>query len=134
MIETIRRLLQKLMGKHTAMPLPREERQLFVLHIGNIPVGELTWQEEAWTFEYTEQFRARSEEFYPIVGFPNLEKTYRSNKLWPFFLVRIPGLGQSEVQETIAREELDVTNEAQMLRRFGERTLANPFVLTAGPI
>jgi hypothetical protein len=130
MLDTFRKLFQKSKGETTEMHLPKDERQLFVLHIGNIPVGELSCQNGNWTFVYTEQFKARSEEFYPIVGFPNLEKTYKSDTLWPFFLVRIPGLGQPQVQETIAKENLDATNEAQLLRRFGERTLANPFVLT----
>jgi hypothetical protein len=87
-----------------------------------------------WQFTYTQQFKARADEFYPIVGFPDLDKVYRSDKLWPFFLVRIPELGQPEVQETIRREELDATNEAELLRRFGHRTLANPFTLSAEPI
>lgn len=116
------------------MRLPEQERQTFVLHIGNLPVGELSCSDGHWTFKYTPQFKARSEEFYPIVGFPDLEKTYESDSLWPFFLVRIPGLGQPEVKETIAKENLDVTNEAQLLRRFGERTLANPFVLMMEPV
>lgn len=124
-------MLQSYKGDHTDLHLPREERQLFVLHIGNIPVGELTCQDGEWTFTYTVQFKSRRDEFYAIVGFPDLDKVYRSDTLWPFFLVRIPGLGQPEVQETIRRENLDATNEAQLLRRFGQRTLANPFTLTA---
>jgi hypothetical protein len=102
-----------------------------VLHIGNVPVGELACEAGLWTFVYTQQFKARRDEFFPIVGFPDLDENYQSEQLWPFFLVRIPGLGQPEVQETIAKEKLDATNEAQLLRRFGERTIANPFVLTA---
>lgn len=103
--------------------------QCFRLSLGKLTVGELSYDGERWTFHYTEPFKTRSEEFYPIVGFSDLDKTYQSKALWPFFLVRIPGLGQPEVQEVIAREGLDATDEAQLLRRFGERTLANPFML-----
>ena len=131
MLDAIRKMFHSSKGENTDLHLPRQERQLFVLHIGNVPVGELSCQDGTWTFAYTQQFKARSDEFYPIVGFPDLEKVYQSDKLWPFFLVRIPGLGQPEVQETIARENIDATNEAQLLRHFGERTLANPFTLTA---
>lgn len=133
MIDLIRRLFQTSKGETTELHLPREEQQRFVLHIGNIPVGELICEAGLWTFAYTEQFKVRRDEFYPIVGFPDLDKVYRSEQLWPFFLVRIPGLGQPEVQETILKEKIDATNEAQLLRRFGERTIANPFVLTANP-
>ena len=107
------------------------EQQRFTLHLGNLPVGDLAFADSIWTFTYTQQFKARSEEFYPIVGFRDLEKTYRSTTLWPFFLIRIPGLGQPEMRETIRREGLDITDEAALLRRFGERTLANPFKLCA---
>ena len=100
-----------------------------MLYFRKLPVGSLICHEGVWSFTYTQQFKARSEEFYPIVGFRDLEKTYRSTTLWPFFLIRIPGLGQPEVQETIRREGLDATDEVALLRRFGERTLANPFVL-----
>lgn len=133
MFDKFRRLFQKSKGETTDLQLPENESQLFVLHIGNVPVGELTCADGVWTFRYTEQFKARSEEFYPVVGFPELDKVYSSKSLWPFFLVRIPGLGQPEVRETIARENIDASNEAELLRRFGKRTLANPFVLTTEP-
>ena len=134
MLDSIRNLFQKSKGETTDLHLPKEERQIFALHIGNVPVGELVCQDGEWIFTYTRQFKERSDEFYPIVGFSDLEKVYRSDKLWPFFLVRIPGLGQPEVQETIRRENLDATNEAELLRRFGKRTLANPFVLDTEPV
>lgn len=131
MLDTIRKMFQSSKGANTDLHLPLQERQIFVLHIGNVPVGELSCLDGEWTFSYTQQFKNCSDEFYPIVGFPDLDKVYHSDKLWPFFLVRIPGLGQPEIQEIIAREKLDATNEAQLLRHFGERTLANPFTLTA---
>ncbi len=74
-------------------------------------------------------FKARSDEFYPIVGFPKLDKVYKSKSLWPFFLIRIPGLGQPRVREIIKAEQLDINNEAQLLRRFGRKTIANPYEL-----
>ena len=134
MIELLRRLFQKSEGEKTNLQLPASEQQRFVLHIGDVPVGELRCANGRWFFAYTEQFKQRSDEFYPIGGFSDLDKVYESDTLWPFFLVRIPGLGQPKVKETIAREKIDATNEAELLRRFGERTLANPFVLTPDPV
>ncbi len=49
--------------------------------------------------------------------------------LWPFFVIRIPGLGQPAVQRVIREENIDPSNEAQLLKRFGKTTIANPFTL-----
>lgn len=113
------------------LQLPQEEKQHFTLYLNDLKVGELICEEGVWTFTYSNEFKARSDEFYPIVGFPELDKVYKSTSLWPFFLIRIPGLGQPRVQEIIAREHLDADNEAQLLKRFGEKSIANPFTLQA---
>jgi len=65
------------------------------------------------------------------VDFPDPARTYERDVLWPFFLSRIPSPSQPEVQRAIAAEHLDVRNQVAMLRRFGERTIANPFILKA---
>lgn len=129
MLNMLQKLFQKSKGETTDLKLPKEEEQIFVLSIGNLPVGELSCKDGKWKFFYTQQFKHRSDEFYPIVGFPDLDKVYESDTLWPFFLVRIPGLGQPEVQETIANENIDANNEAELLKRFGKSALSNPFIL-----
>ncbi len=130
MLDKIRQLLQKSKGESTDLHLPVDERQTFMLTIGNLPVGELSCEQGEWTFYYSKQFIAKSDEFYPVPGFSNLEKVYKSKSLWPFFLIRIPGLGQPAVKEIIAEEHLDVHNEAQLLKRFGRRSSSNPFILS----
>lgn len=109
--------------------LPLSEEQYFTVYLKALKVGELGCKDGQWTFFYSEEFKARADEFYPIVGFPDLEKTYTSDSLWPFFLIRIPGLGQPRVQQIIEQEEIDPTNEAQLLKRFGQKTIANPYEL-----
>ena len=52
-----------------------------------------------------------------------------SDVLWPFFVIRIPSLGQPAVQRVIREENLDPSNEVQLLKRFGKTTIANPFTL-----
>jgi hypothetical protein len=47
----------------------------------------------------------------------------------PFFATRIPSLKRAEVKEVIADESIDERDQIQLLRRFGKRTIANPFVL-----
>jgi hypothetical protein len=39
-------------------------------------------------------------------------------------------LGQPRIREIIKAEQLDINNEAQLLRRFGRKTIANPYELT----
>ncbi len=71
----------------------------------------------------------KKKDAYPIVNFPRLDKRYESDVLWPFFVVRIPGLGQPAIQRVIREENLDPHNEVQLLRRFGKTTIANPYIL-----
>lgn len=63
------------------------------------------------------------------MDFPDLDKHYRSEDLWPFFAVRIPSLEQPAVQRAVQDMKLDAHNEVDLLRAFGKKTIANPFVL-----
>jgi HipA-like protein len=130
MFNKLRKLFQKDQSTGSNLHLPDEEEQRFTLYLKDLKVGELSCEEGIWTFTYSDEFKARSDEFYPIVGFPKLDKVYKSKSLWPFFLIRIPGLGQPRVREIIKAEQLDINNEAQLLRRFGRKTIANPYELT----
>ena len=129
MLKKIRNIFSKSNNGVDQHHLPVDEKQSFVLCLEDLPVGELSCENGIWTFRYTKQFIYQKDKYYPIVGFPNLEKVYQSKDLWPFFLVRIPGLGQPAVKEVIENEQIDVTNEVQLLNRFGKKTLANPFTL-----
>ncbi|WP_421949618.1 HipA N-terminal domain-containing protein [Phaeodactylibacter xiamenensis] len=130
LLSKLRKLFQKDQSTGSNLHLPKEEEQRFTLYLKDLKVGELSCEKGVWTFAYSEDFKARSDEFYPIVGFPDLNKVYKSKSLWPFFLIRIPGLGQPRVREIIKAEHLDINNEAQLLRRFGRKTIANPYELT----
>jgi HipA-like protein len=129
MISKLLKFFRKDSSDPAGLHLPAAEEQLFVLYFKDLRVGELRCKDGVWAFKYAPEFIARADEFYPIVGFPDLHREYRSEALWPFFLIRIPGLGQPAIRETIEREKLDINNEAQLLKRFGHKTLANPFVL-----
>jgi len=131
MIQTLKRLLAKLHsedqeGVHT----PQGETATFLLKYGSITVGDLSLQDGVWRFAYSAEFQ-RQREIRPIIDFPHLSGTYESKSLWPFFMARIPSLSQPKVQETIQNEGLDRSNSAELLRRFGERTISNPFLLEA---
>lgn len=107
---------------------PKSETAVFQLLFENLLVGTLRLENGEWTFAYSEAFKAQSE-LKPLVDFPNLDKTYRSEELPPFFAHRIPGMGQPKVQKILKKEKIDAHNEAALLKRFGSRSISNPFQL-----
>lgn len=64
-----------------------------------------------------------------IAGFSNLNKVYKNETLWPFFRIRIPGLKQPAVKEILKKENINETNELELLKRFGHKTISNPYEL-----
>ncbi|HHG85060.1 MAG TPA: hypothetical protein ENJ82_09980 [Bacteroidetes bacterium] len=109
--------------------LPVEEKAVFELIVDNICIGILTCADGEWNFHYTEEFKNVSDQYHRITGFSDLTKTYRSQALWPFFRIRIPGLGQPMVRETLEKENIDANNEVALLKRFGYETISNPYRL-----
>ena len=112
-----------------AMRLPKAEQAKFILTVDNIEVGILNCQEGEWMFKYTEEFKKHTDMYKLIVGFPDVNKEYRSDTLWPFFRIRIPGLKQPAIKEILEKESIDKENEAALLVRFGRKTIANPYEL-----
>ncbi len=113
--------------------LPKDESTKFTLKIDDLVIACVDCTNGIWAFKYSEEFKKQSDKYYNIIGFPDLKKTYTSTVLWPFFRIRIPGLGQPAIQEILEKENIDKTNEAALLRRFGYRTIANPYILIAHP-
>ncbi len=127
MIENLKKILSREGGREYIEP-SKEEKADFLLRHGDVEVGRLSLREGKWHFEYTDDFRHQTD-IRPIVNFPILDKHYESDTLWPFFVIRIPGLKQPAVQREIEEKELDERNEAQLLRHFGKTSIANPFIL-----
>ena len=112
--------------------LPKEEDAKFILTVDNIRIGMLYCDKGDWYFKYTEDFKDHSNEYNRIVGFPDLNKTYKSETLWPFFQIRIPGLKQPAIQESLENEKINKENEAALLKRFGQKSISNPYKLVMG--
>ena len=100
----------------------------FLLHFRDLEVGRLTFESGLWKFEYSEAFRAQTE-LKPLTDFPDLNRVYRDQDLWPFFTQRIPSLQQPAVQAFMRKRQLAEVDQVTLLRRFGQRTVANPFEL-----
>ncbi len=111
------------------LQLPENKDGKFVLMVDGMRIGTLHCEKREWFFKYTDEFKKHSDEYNHIVGFPDLNKIYKSESLWPFFQIRIPGLKKPAVQEIIAKEKIDQSNEVALLKRFGKKTISNPYEL-----
>ena len=100
----------------------------FVLFIDDMVVGFLDLKNNEWQFYYSEEFKSQ-DVYHRLVGFRDVNKKYTSDVLWPFFKLRIPGLGQPMIREIIERENINPESELELLVRFGERASANPYIL-----
>lgn len=112
-----------------AMHLPENETASFVLSLKEIKIGILSCESGQWEFKYSDSFKDKKGEYKTIVGFPDVEKIYKTATLWPFFRLRIPGLKQPAIQEILEEEDIDKENEVELLKRFGKKTIANPYSL-----
>ena len=94
----------------------------YKLMLDNMLVGVLYKENGFWVYEYSETFK-RQDKDRPIANFSNKEKKYVSKELFPFFTTRIPGKGQLKLKK---EDKCDVD---MLLRKYGEHTPTNPFVL-----
>ena len=104
-----------------------EEVGKMTLKLHDTVIGYLTCANGEWTFKYSNEFQNQTE-LHSIVGFPELDKVYKSNELWPFFQIRIPGLKQPAIMEMIKEENIK-NNEFELLKRFGRKSISNPYEL-----
>lgn len=100
----------------------------FTLKIKDLIIGYLSVEEGLWNFKYSDEFKDQTK-YARLTGFSDLNKIYKAKVLWPFFKIRIPGLKQPMIKDIIASEKLDAQNEAVLLRRFGKKSMANPYIL-----
>lgn len=126
MLNVIKRFFTK--NEDATAHLPKNEKATFLLKVDNIKVGTLHCENGQWEFKYTSDFK-KNNEYNKIIEFSNLDKVYRNETLWPFFQIRIPGLKQPAVQEILKKENIDEENEFELLKRFGSKTIANPYEL-----
>ncbi len=113
-----------------AMHLPEKEKAFFILKLKEIEIGVLSCENGLWSFKYSEEFKYNNiKNLKTIIGFSDIDKTYKSETLWPFFRIRIPGLKQPKVKEILKNENINILNEVELLKRFGKKTIANPYSL-----
>jgi hypothetical protein len=108
--------------------LNTNEKIRFTLKIDDLHIGYLYAEDGLWYFRYSDDF-INQNQYARLTGFSDLHKIYKSEELWPFFKIRIPGLKQPMIKDIIKSEKLDGSNEAVLLRRFGWKSMSNPYLL-----
>jgi HipA-like protein len=88
-------------------------------------VGVLVVAPEAFEFSYSEEFR--ESKLPTIPSFPDREKIYRSDTLFPFFQVRIPPISRRDVARVLKERSIGDDDIYEQLKVLGERTAASPY-------
>ena len=117
---------------HSGVETPQTDFARFVLRYPGLDIGILELRNGSWSFFYTDDFKEQSDQGHgvkPLIGFSSIHTVYTSEELWPFFALRIPSLQQPAVQKVIREEKLDKRNAAELLKRFGSKTITSPFSL-----
>ncbi len=112
----------------TELTTPENAHADFVLKFKDLTIGHLKHDDGKWVFHYSDEFKNQNK-IDVLIDFPKKDNTYEQSTLWPFFAHRIPGLGQPQIQEIIKHESIDANNEIDLLRRFGRKSITNPFEL-----
>ena len=128
MFDKLMRLFRSMTSGMDSQSRDRSSDAVFILKLGKLSMLMLVRKNGMWVMKYTDEFKAQ-DRVAPLVAFPNVEKTYQSEELWPFFAVRIPSIARPEVERTVKQENLDYGDSAAMLDRFGGRSIADPFEL-----
>lgn len=131
--QRVRRSLKKLLSSMSLdqrAQAPVDANAEFHLSFHGSVVGILAAKDGRWVFRYADDFR-RKRDISPLMIFPDVDKVYESRDLWPFFRMRVPSLKQPSIRAIVVREHIDENDQVQLLRRFGRRTITNPFELVA---
>ena len=81
---------------------PPEAHATFLLTYDELLIGRLSVGGGLWKFEYSDEFQ-KSDEFRPIIAFPDVHEKYENEELWQFFASRIPSTEQPEVEAILRR-------------------------------
>ncbi len=93
----------------------------FDLLLGTLLVGTLVYSSGIWTFSYSDEFK-KQDETSPLVNFPQKDKVYESDQLWPFFASRLPG--NAQLEQEASKEDI-----VSLLKKYGKHVITNPYVL-----
>ncbi len=90
-------------------------------------IGTLSVEPHRFLFAYGPEFKQSGMPVLP--GFPDVDQTYESESLFPFFQVRIPPITRDDVKRVLTEKAIRDDDVFEMLRVLGRRTAASPFTL-----
>lgn len=129
MIEKLKKILWKVDGMEFT-DNPAGSKGAFQLKYGKQLIGILSYENNQWKFKYSDEFKT-NQVINPIIDFPDPDKIYTNEQLWPFFASRIPSLNQSFQFKKIDKAKIKQDDSVGLLRLFGNETITNPFRLLA---
>ena len=109
---------------------PKFKTVVFKLNYDDIIVGTLELKNGEWCFTYSNQFK-NDDTLSAIIDFPDKNKSYKSEDLWPYFITRIPSLKQPYMKNLMAKKHIDSSDPVDLLKYFGKKTITSPFELVA---
>ncbi len=101
---------------------------LFELRYKNKLIGTLRHIDNNWIFQYSEEYK-QNPFVTPLVNFPDINKTYISEEIPPFFAARIPTVNKPAQKAKLKKHNADPTDLIAMLEIFGRYNVNNPFEL-----
>ena len=127
MTQTFKKVFARLFWSESQneMVLTPDNDATFHVNLGRLFVGTLLYSDGIWYFNYSDEFKLQNR-ILPLANFPSKEKEYSAKELWPFFASRIPSNAQLQLDKDTPQEDI-----VTLLRRFGRRTVANPYELLA---
>ncbi|MBN2890702.1 MAG: hypothetical protein JXL97_02440 [Bacteroidales bacterium] len=103
------------------------DKTMFEITFKDKLIGILEYDKK-WIFFYSDEFK-NNPFITPITDFPDINKKYESNSLWPFFATRIPTLNQPFHFKKIEKAKIDKNDPVALLKLFGSKSISNPFHL-----
>jgi HipA-like protein len=128
MVSRLKKILFKRSEGFENLKTPQNIEARFELSYKSLIIGYLSLRNGKWVFAYSDEFRKQNR-LMPMIDFPDVNKIYESEELWPFFTSRIPSPSQPEIQAAIRQNNIDADNEVSLLEFFGRRTITNPYLL-----
>ncbi len=83
--------------------------------IGNLYITDC--KEYIFKYNLENVEKAKTEGFSYIIGFKNIDKEYKSEKLFPFFASRIPSKNRHDIQEILKDLNVEKYDESLLLRK-----------------
>lgn len=87
-------------------------------------IGSLRKEGETFVFKYDDEY-ARSPTAVAIPAFPDLQKEYRAERLWPFFGVRLPAVEREDVQRAMRGKDIEDDDVLRLLGELSKRAVSS---------